>query len=611
MSKPTLSVVIPVANMAGKLQNFKKTLSTLDDNRIEVIVVDDKQDINTGLELRDIREEFPKINIKIIEGTFGNPGTARNAGLEVATGKWITFWDSDDLGFISGLMESLENVDPAIRLIIGQYEMLDVQFPNKILRPRTRNLREFSKSPGIWRLVFQNSHLTQFPSLSMGEDLVFIMENFPEPFQIAFSSEVFYRYIVGNDYQLTRNSTKTKDLLQARLMGKRIFLNRNKVIPFGSIYARMTFSCLKYIKNMKSIFATLDLIFSFAILRPLHRFNHRLLPHKFGENWVSLTGGLGNQLFQLAAASSLSQESKLNIIYNLGSPRKNKLGYPDITDFELSGIVYRDFNHRFGFFSKKIAGFNLRRGINPRKFEQTNLIDFIIRKLSNLYFTYSLLQRIKLVVCIGVGYFDPKVPPTDNLFIGYFQSYKWVSNDSVLEKFKSLELKHPSIACNKYRLTVKNKRVLGVHIRLGDYKAESDFGVLSPSYYAKAIELALAKNSYDVVWVFSDEPQLAKKYYANPTLINANWIEDNSLSPAETLQLFRRCDGFVIANSSFSWWAAMLSENENAEVIAPSEWFLRMEDPVDLLPPHWNTIQPEYLAEVDLKQINAHSQGIL
>jgi hypothetical protein len=46
--------------------------------------------------------------------------------------------------------------------------------------------------------------------------------------------------------------------------------------------------------------------------------------------------------------------------------------------------------------------------------------------------------------------------------------------------------------------------------------------------------------------------------------------------------------GFVIANSSFSFWGAMLANrSEDIDVVAPEPWFSGMPEPRDLIPPNW------------------------
>jgi hypothetical protein len=50
-------------------------------------------------------------------------------------------------------------------------------------------------------------------------------------------------------------------------------------------------------------------------------------------------------------------------------------------------------------------------------------------------------------------------------------------------------------------------------------------------------------------------------------------------------------EAFVIPNSTFSWWAARLSESEQPPVAVPRKWFEFQENPIDLFPEEWLRIQ--------------------
>jgi hypothetical protein len=140
-----------------------------------------------------------------------------------------------------------------------------------------------------------------------------------------------------------------------------------------------------------------------------------------------------------------------------------------------------------------------------------------------------------------------------------------------------------------------SERILAIHMRLGDYKSESSFGILGPEYYQEALRTILKKDEFTQVWLFSDEPNLAKEIFHFETKLPMKWIKNQDISPAETLELFRMCSGYIIANSSFSWWGAKLSYKHSPVVIAPSKWFMSMDDPIDLLPPTWIRVSPRFL----------------
>ena len=75
-----------------------------------------------------------------------------------------------------------------------------------------------------------------------------------------------------------------------------------------------------------------------------------------------------------------------------------------------------------------------------------------------------------------------------------------------------------------------------------------------------------------------------KKHYDNIPWVRENlktslpiyFIEHNDVNKSyEDLRLMSRCKHHIIANSSFSWWGAWLSDNSKKIVIAPKLWFAK------------------------------------
>lgn len=297
---------------------------------------------------------------------------------------------------------------------------------------------------------------------------------------------------------------------------------------------------------------------------------------------VYLTGGLGNQLFQFAAAVEHSQ-SEIELVSKIGRPRLTEKGDPEIASFTLPDFVsIKSPPMVFSQLTMKIIGLNLRSHFNPRKIEKHLL--WAYRSLGNIYISILYKRVLRLRVGRDVGFTPICKLNNRDFLVGYFQSFKYLST-STLDRLSTLNVLEPSEEFLEYLKKYQNKRILVIHIRLGDYMHEPTIGTLSREYYMRAAaEIDLAR--IDQVLVFSDSPDLVRGYL--PKEISSNFeIVPNTFTSAETLMLMKAGSDFIISNSTFSWWGAMLSQNTEKRVIAPTPWFTAQDEPTDLLPNNW------------------------
>lgn len=110
---------------------------------------------------------------------------------------------------------------------------------------------------------------------------------------------------------------------------------------------------------------------------------------------------------------------------------------------------------------------------------------------------------------------------------------------------------------------LKSQNSVAVHIRRGDY-AEFDGWILSNEYYEKAKQKISELVEKPVFYQFSDDPECGDMHYDELT----------------DFYLMQHCKHNIIANSSFSFWAAMLNDNPDKVVIYPKDWKVT-ENPVD------------------------------
>jgi hypothetical protein len=148
-------------------------------------------------------------------------------------------------------------------------------------------------------------------------------------------------------------------------------------------------------------------------------------------------------------------------------------------------------------------------------------------------------------------------------YIGYFQSEKYFINrrDEILKLFEPDCKFNNNI--NKYSNLFEN---ISLHVRRGDYvKLYSRIHPpQSVKYYYEALDV-LPKNLK--VLVFSDDLEWCRCNFIGDRFIFINEIDYISL------YIMSKMKYHIISNSTFSWWGAWLSQNENKIVIAPKKWF--------------------------------------
>jgi hypothetical protein len=300
--------------------------------------------------------------------------------------------------------------------------------------------------------------------------------------------------------------------------------------------------------------------------------------------YVPLTGGLGNQLFQLSAALSLNP-SQVILSTRYGRPRRDSNDLVEISNWNLSNNVKIEDHDDGNLIVRKTVGYLLRSGINPRRYEQNVVWRLIVKLLGTLVISLDRKRLVTIFSSGDVGYSEiSRMKQKRSIFlIGYFQSYRYLTSktpDLLSSDFESLD--------RETQLLFEESKMdnpICVHVRLGDYLNAEEFGTPSANYYLEAIrELSVGK---DALWVFSDDIELAKEKLKELTFEKIRWFDRISESDSKTIQVMSFCSRFVLSNSTFGWWAAMISAGQNKKVICPKPWFFAMQEPEDLIPEEW------------------------
>jgi hypothetical protein len=296
-----------------------------------------------------------------------------------------------------------------------------------------------------------------------------------------------------------------------------------------------------------------------------------------------ITGGLANQMFQLSASLSVSKNEAIKLIWGTGASLNSESDFPEVMDFKLPANVSCLTPRSMGKPLQKLMNFLLVRG--ARNVPRT-IVFFGIKFFLEIYFTIRLKDSCKVLVSQGLGFYPIEKKSKNLVLIGYFQSYRYTSD---AKDWFGTEILKTKVGKKLDELGVgnlKEQTYVAVHVRLGDYRKELNFGILTNKYYHNVIS-KLSIQETELVVVFSDEPENCLSRIPE-VLREKTWIVPPAVfTSAETLVLMSKATAFVIANSTFSWWGARLGDQHSATVFAPNPWFKTNEVPNDLYLPEW------------------------
>lgn len=262
--------------------------------------------------------------------------------------------------------------------------------------------------------------------------------------------------------------------------------------------------------------------------------------------YVKVYGGLGNQLYQYALGRALSVTHSTLCKLDLREFETYKLHRYSLNNFQISEYLMEDGEHR---------------QINDpttRKWYQPKMKIPLIREKS---FNYDgdISRRF------SHGYFD-----------GYWQSFRYFEQIRPI-LLNEISVKFiPSGQNLQWLEEIQSSESVALHVRRGDYASNPTthaiHGLCSHEYYQEAISRIRESLQNPVFFIFSDEPAWVKREFNY--LENKRFVDTNSpLFNYEDLRLMSACKHQIIANSSFSWWAAWLNRSPKKKVFAPKKWF--------------------------------------
>ncbi len=160
---------------------------------------------------------------------------------------------------------------------------------------------------------------------------------------------------------------------------------------------------------------------------------------------------------------------------------------------------------------------------------------------------------------------------------GYLQSSKYFYNDTIKQEIKEL-FKQDILLINeirhKYNLLCENsERVIVIHARRTDYITHKEIhGPLTGTYYKEALAKMLKKVNNPIFLLSADDNEFWNEIKNDiAPIFNNEYVILDSETDINTFVLLQQFNNFIMSNSTFIWWCVWLANAKN--VIAPSKWF--------------------------------------
>lgn len=244
MSKPKISIVIPVYNAEKTIGNILEKLINQSYSNIEIIVVDDGSlDGSLGI-LYDLEGRDPRIIV--VSQVNAGASAARNAGIRKSTGDFVTFIDSDDdvsVNIISelagyatanidtdfvmcGMIMGGQNISAPDAVVEGEGNIISYTL-NSLL---TKNLMYGPCCKLFRREIVVNNKL-EFPvDVKYGEDTIFVLSYLSKVKKIQITSKLLYTYQITSD-GLSATSNSVLEYRKARLRALKAFKKNVPLAP--------------------------------------------------------------------------------------------------------------------------------------------------------------------------------------------------------------------------------------------------------------------------------------------------------------------------------------------------------------------------------------------
>lgn len=285
--------------------------------------------------------------------------------------------------------------------------------------------------------------------------------------------------------------------------------------------------------------------------------------------YAELAGGLGNQMFIYAFARALGLRSGEGVTlldrqdWRDGAPAHTVCALQELNISPEVQIVFDS-----GFAKAHLKRQNTAKALMIKYEQHTGL-------LARDWQPFE-ARCAPVLNALGLHFATDGYTPAhcgrarDFLAWGYFQSARYF--DDFADTIKA-ELRPKTPPAGPLADAIAGAAYpVAVHLRRGDYCRPENaiLQVCTPAYYARAVAAVAKAHPDAALFVFSDDVDWAQQHLDTAGL-PATFAPRGSA--VGDLGLMQQCRGFVLSNSTYSWWAQYLSAAPDKQVWAPDKWY--------------------------------------
>lgn len=282
------------------------------------------------------------------------------------------------------------------------------------------------------------------------------------------------------------------------------------------------------------------------------------------QHVVRISDGLGNQMFQYAFAYALARKTGARVLIDPlfwgTSLRKYQLEEFNVTN--TTRMVSKMLDYILGFGPRNGRRFKdrYRQSLIEKKYQ-------LVQEKQIMHFDDSIGNEA--VPCFYMGFWQ--VPE-------YFDKYY---EELTFQFTRKSSISHESLI---YQQKIRDSISVALHIRRTDYVRQEGNVTLRLDFYREALQRMGNQLGDFELFIFTDDKEFVRENFRfqNYTLVEG-------LCDLDEFELMRQCDHHIVANSSFSWWAAYLGKNKGGIVYAPCTGIWTEE----FYPREWNLIDTE------------------